>query len=207
MTSDSALQTNEFVVFDATMTGDYYIIVSSANLVTTKLYEPYALASTHPIEEGPFIIPEPNNPPTLSLSSLPRSSSSGNTVMITADVSDDDNDEVSVAWDVTREDINISLSESSNGLAVSFKVPNHATKTSATFEITATATDSVESVTDDIEITATISPKPKITTHMSNFNDGQLPDFTQSGDEDWEVDTSHRPQPVRQSGQQGPDLK
>ncbi len=76
-TSDSEHQTNEFVVFDAPQTGYYNIIVSSDGSTITKLNEPYAIASTHPIDKYPFettppptipppTIPPPTTPPTTS---------------------------------------------------------------------------------------------------------------------------------------------
>ena len=167
MNSNSIYQTNEFVVFDAPEGGHYIIVVSSADRVTTTLYEPYALASTHEIETGPFDLPEPNNPPTISLTTTASSPSTGDAVRIDATVGDADDDEVTIRWHVTQADIDISLLFHNN--AVSFVVPPHRTITSATFEITATASDSKESTEASISITADIDKPPKINTVDESF--------------------------------------
>ncbi len=53
-TSDSDVQNNEFVVFDAPETGFYTITVSSDGTLTTAVGEPYTLASTHGIDKFPY---------------------------------------------------------------------------------------------------------------------------------------------------------
>ena len=53
-TSDSDVQNNEFVVFDAPETGFYTITVSSDGTLTTAIGEPYTLASTHGIDKFPY---------------------------------------------------------------------------------------------------------------------------------------------------------
>ena len=55
-TSDSDIQNNEFVVFDATP-GNYVITVSSDGTLRTDTYEPFVIASTHPLDAYPFETP------------------------------------------------------------------------------------------------------------------------------------------------------
>ena len=186
--SNSAVQTNEFVVFEAPETGHYVIIVSSANSLTTKLYEPYAIASTHQIEKGPFTA-EPNTPPTISLSATNLQPSSGDTVKITADVYDQDGDDVAVRWHVIQEDIDITLIRTSGDRASLLPVPYHDTTTSAVFKINATATDYKQSTQDQITIIATITDAPRPISRITETFETPAPDTLDL--DGWVIAASH----------------
>ena len=196
MNSNSVYNTNEFVVFEAPEKGHYIIVVSSANNLTTTLYEPYALASTHEIETGQFVVPAENHSPTLSISADNRRPSSGDTVTLTATVSDPDNDSVTVSWGFDREDIDVDLDVSADTLTATFVVPYHDSDTTALYLVTATATDEhqASSSKDDVVVVAGISPnpsKPTTATLTDDFQSGTS-SWTLSGNNDWETGT---PQP------------
>ena len=204
MNSNSVYNTNEFVVFEAPEKGYYVIVVSSANNLTTTLYEPYALASTHEIETGQFVVPEENHPPTLSISADNHRPSSGDTVTLTATVYDPNNDSVTVSWGFDREDIDVDLDVSADTLTATFVVPYHDSDTKAFYLATAIATDEhqASSGKDDVVVVATISPnpsKPTTATLTDDFQSGTS-SWTLSGDEDWETAAPHDPVSGHQSG-------
>ncbi len=64
--STSDIQNNEFIVFDASQTGNYVITVSSDGTLITLSGEPFVLSSTHGIDKFPFAVtttpPQPINP-------------------------------------------------------------------------------------------------------------------------------------------------
>ena len=56
-TSDSDFQNNQFIVFNATQTGNYVITVSSNSQPRTNPLEPFVIASTHSLDKYPFETP------------------------------------------------------------------------------------------------------------------------------------------------------
>ena len=144
MQSNSMGQTTEFVIFEADTTGYYDIAIYTTNTFIvyndTHNFIPYSLGSSHRIETSPF--PDTtNHPPTVIVTASPSNPSSGDTVTLTAVVSDYNSDTVTVEWSVVRNDIPISLNVFSNGRSAEFIVPHHEDKSSATFTVKATATD------------------------------------------------------------------
>ena len=175
-TSDSDIQNNEFVVFDATP-GNYVITVSSDGALRTDTDEPFVIASTHPLTKLSTLIPilEPNNPPTISVSPGFIRVDSGDTVTMTATVSDPNNDSVTVSWGFGREDIAVVLNISADTLTASFDVPYHDSITRALYLVTAIATDEHGESSSKANgvVEATISPTTIIDTITQFFESTQ----------------------------------
>ena len=207
MVSNSSFQTKEFAFFTASESGTYTIRVESDP--TSLGHVGYTLGSTHPLTAVPPTgteIPPDNRPPEITVTTSAREANPGDVVTLTAVTSDPDiNDSVTVSWQVTREDIDITLNLANNDRTATFTVPENNTGSIAYYVILATATDNHGATDADlISIQGTV---PSPWSWLDEFLDAlsNLGNWNNTGAQSWTIGTPLVLLPQQAGGTSGPN--
>ena len=199
-TSNSDIQNNEFVVFDATP-GNYVITVSSDGVLRTDTNEPFVIASTHPLDAYPF----ETTVTTTGITFTPTLSDDRS--RITLQFSERLSKEF-VPGDFTISDGTITSIENFQNSAYRYlEMSGVPYDTDITVRYTGTTYNlgtGTNELATDTESVATGIPGPIIfgptVTFFADDFQGILSSWTLGGDDNWEIAVPHIPVLGQQSG-------